>query len=403
MRLLYITPAFPYPLTSGYLRHYFLMRELARRHALTLLSLVGPGFRDEYRAEIGPFVEQMFTFSSNPRRSKLLRKGAQMLAGGDLAAKQLGRKAEELLAEGGYDAVIFSGKRTFPALAHVSKVPTVIDMCDAASARILGALRHGPAHAAVGQALRYARMRWTEARLAYRADHLLLASCRDGEALGLRDGLRASVVPNGVNLDYWRRSSPRLGNRTLVFTGAMHYRPNHDAALVLTEKIFPRLKRTFPDLDLLLVGRDPAEELLRAARRHGATAPGSVEDLRPYMERGSIFVAPLRFGMGVQNKLLEALAMELPVVTTPLAADGLRTEAGGQAPVDLADDVDAFVSRIAARLARYGEGAAPHVDGRRYVEENFTWASALRKLESAVATAVASHRQRNPVLARAAC
>jgi glycosyltransferase involved in cell wall biosynthesis len=189
----------------------------------------------------------------------------------------------------------------------------------------------------------------------------------------------------------------------LVFTGALHYRPNHDAALLLTEKIFPRLKRAFPDLDLLLVGRDPAAELLRAANLHGAIATGSVEDLRPYMERGSIFVAPLRFGMGVQNKLLEALAMELPVVTTPLAADGLRTEAGDHAPVELAGDVDAFVGRITARLSLNGEGAAPHVDGRRYVEENFSWASAVRKLEGALATALASHRARKPVLARAVC
>jgi glycosyltransferase involved in cell wall biosynthesis len=246
-------------------------------------------------------------------------------------------------------------------------------------------------------------MRWTEARLAYRADHLLFASCRDREALSLGGDQRVSVVPNGVNLDYWSRRTPRLGNRTLVFTGALHYRPNHDAALVLIEQILPRLKGRFPDLDLLVVGRDPSEELSQAATRHGATVTGFVEDMRPYLERGSIFVAPLRFGMGVQNKLLEALAMGLPVVTTPLAADGLRTETGGHAPVELADDVDAFVGSIADRLSRCGEGAAPHIDGRRYVEENFSWASALRKLESSLATAVASHRQRNPVLARAAC
>ncbi len=394
MRLLYITPAFPYPLTTGYLRHYFLIRELSRSHTVTLLSLVGSGFRDEDREAMMPFVERVITFpvAAGTRGGSLLVKGVRALTVGNAPARALGRTALGLLAGQHYDGVIFTGKRTLAALPHLKRLPVVIDMCDAASTRIRGSLQHTHLPALPAQAVRYAKMRWTEAAMAARGDHLVFATCRDLEALYGTECGRASVVPQGVDAAYWTRRSSRLGRRTLVFGGAMNYPPNEDAALVLTEQITPRLRARFPDLEVLLVGRDPEERLLRAARCHGVTVTGFVDDVRPYLERASLFVAPMRFGMGVQNKLLEALAMQIPVITTPLAADGLRTEDGNRAPVELASGADEFVERVARHLAQDDGEGQPYVAGRRYVEANFVWPRSVQKLEVALAAAASAHR-----------
>jgi len=108
---------------------------------------------------------------------------------------------------------------------------------------------------------------------------------------------------------------------------------------------------------------------------------GSVPDVRPYLEEAAVFVAPLRFGAGIQNKLLEAMAMEVPIVTSPLAADGLRTGTGDEPPLDVARNRDEFVERILNRLAEAKRDRSPNAEGRRFVERNFVWAKSAAQLE----------------------
>ena len=134
------------------------------------------------------------------------------------------------------------------------------------------------------------------------------------------------MVPNAVDLDYWTRSTPAQPTGAaprVVMTGVMDYPPNHDAAMRLAERIMPSVREEVPDAELVIAGRDPGPELRAAGDAHPwLTVTGALPDLRPEMERGAVYCAPLRFASGIQNKLLEALAMEVPVVTTPVVADG---------------------------------------------------------------------------------
>src|SRR5206468_215326 len=140
---------------------------------------------------------------------------------------------------------------------------------------------------------------------------------------------------------------------------AMEYPPNTDAALYLIEEILPLVQRTVPAAQALIVGRDPPARLRSAGQRPGVTVTGFVDDVRPYLERATVFAAPLRFGAGIQNKVLEAMAMEVPVVASPLAADGLRTEDGAQPPLDVARTTEEFADRIARRLLEAQRDPAP--------------------------------------------
>jgi glycosyltransferase involved in cell wall biosynthesis len=99
------------------------------------------------------------------------------------------------------------------------------------------------------------------------------------------------------------------------------------------------------------------------------------------MDQATVFAAPLRFGAGIQNKVLEALAMEVPVVATPLAADGLRTEDGGQPPVQVTSDTQQFAALISKRLAEHASDSEPVAEARRFVERHFVWRSSGQKLD----------------------
>lgn len=389
MRILYVTNGFPYPLTSGYLRHYHLIRGLSRRHSVSLFSLVGGNFRPEHLEALAPFTVRVHTFR-NPGagRSKLGRAVGTLRslipgAHGDPQVRELRATLHRSVSEEPFDVALFSGKQTYPALAGLRDVPVVADLCDATSVRIRGRIRHsGIARAPVLWA-EYLQVRAVERRLIRDARHLLFASCRDREALMGRNTTSATIVPNGVDLDYWSRRSQTRGTRTIVMTGAMDYAPNRDAASYLIGEIFPRVRRELPDARLFVVGRDAPPWLVRMGARAGAHVTGLVPDVRPYLEEASVFVAPLRFAAGIQNKLLEAMAMGVPVVTSSLAADGLRTEDGHVPPVAVARTTSEFVERIVRQLAENRRD--PDHEARQYVERHFVWSRSTETLDRVLA------------------
>lgn len=397
MRILYVTADLPWPLTSGYLRHYHFIRALAARHAVTLLSLVGP---DHDPSDIGallPLTERIVTEPSTsgrrPLPAKVLDRLRGVAGGGDVAARRLGEAAARLAVETPFDVLLLSGKRTRPVLGPLPELPIVADLCDATSSRIRRQMRHGPPVRLPVLALEYVEVRRVERALVHQARHVLFASARDRAALYGRgaalDGLApASIVPNGVDLGYWSRSGRTLGRDEIVLTGAMDYPPNVDAALQLIESVLPLVQQTIPSAHLSIVGRNPAPRLVDAGRRPGVTVTGFVDDVRPYLERAAVFAAPIRFGAGIQNKVLEALAMEVPVVTFPLAADGLRTEDGAVPPIDVARTPAAMAARIVERLRAAASGAPADHRLRAYVGEHFDWTRSAARLEAILVAAV---------------
>jgi glycosyltransferase involved in cell wall biosynthesis len=390
MRVLYITAEVPWPLQSGYLRHFHIMRGLSERHDVTLLSLTRrEGLSEEAASVLRSFLDGIEVVPhQEPGRRSRMGKAERVLAR-RRAARRLAARVRERLATDRHDVVLFSGKDTFPALQAVGRTPVVVDVCDAASLRIRGQLDvAGPARRpALGA--RLAEVRRVERRLADATPHLLFASERDRDAvLGADDGGR--VVPNAVDLDYWTRSTrpePAAAAPRIVMTGVMDYPPNHDAAMRLAERIMPQVRDAVPDAELVIAGRDPAPELRAAADAHPwMTVTGALPDLRPEMERSAVYCAPLRFASGIQNKLLEALAMEVPVVTTPVVADGVRAE-GINPPMIIADADEAIASGILRLLRTPADHRRLAAEGRAFVEDAFSWPRTVATVESELAAA----------------
>jgi glycosyltransferase involved in cell wall biosynthesis len=264
----------------------------------------------------------------------------------------------------------------------IGATPLVVDLCDATSARLATNLIYASAPRRALLRYQMGLARTNERRLIARSEHLLFASARDrDEVLEGAPTPGATVLPNGVDHEYWRRTTDALGDE-VVFSGAMHYAPNDDAARFLIGEVMPHVWKEAPETRVRVAGREPTERLLAlAADDPRVTITGFVEDVRPHLEHGAVYAAPLRFASGIQNKLLEAMAMEIPVITSPVAAAGLRDDIVEPPILVVENDPPRFAREILAALARARSDPRPDEGARRFVVERFRWDRAVQILE----------------------
>jgi hypothetical protein len=399
----------------GSARSYHLLKHLSPRHAITLLGIAWTPVPAAVRSDMTSYLEALHVVDASrmvelppeaaPRRGPgwIGRLAGRLRLDGEARARGPGRSLQKraaverlaqsfarLVESGSYDVVLLKGASIETVLNGCDSLPFVVDPGDANSRRHLDSLRHAPL-LEWPSLLRHSReVRQSEMRVVRRTPHLAFVSCRDRDAFVGRHG-GGKVVPNGVDLDSWtRRREPASGSR-LVFTGVMDYRPNADAAMFLVDEIAPRIRALVPDLSVAIVGRSPSPALLERARRcPGVICTGLVDDVRPFLEEATVFVAPLRFASGTQNKVLEALAMEVPVVCTSTVAEGLHFDDFKDPPVRVADRAGPFARAVVELLSSQRERARLAVEGREFVRERFDWAGSARLLEALCEEAVSA-------------
>ena len=192
---------------------------------------------------------------------------------------------------------------------------------------------------------------------------------------------KIGVFENGVDADYFspERDYPNpytADVQGIVFTGAMDYWPNIDAVTWFADRIFPAIRDAMPAAQFTIVGSRPTEAVLALARQPGVVVTGGVPDVRPWIAHAACAVAPLRIARGVQNKVLEAMAMARAVVVSPQAAEGIRAEAGRD--FILAQDEADFAHAVIARL-RNPANATP---ARDCILQNYDWTRNLKTMDS---------------------
>jgi sugar transferase (PEP-CTERM/EpsH1 system associated) len=198
-------------------------------------------------------------------------------------------------------------------------------------------------------------------------------------------GVPVSLVGNGVDLDYFRSSGEPKWPGSIVFTGVMDYFPNVDAVRWFCEVVLPLVQREIPHAQLTICGSRPSATVRRLAKRPGVRVTGWVPDTRPYLDAAEVFVAPLRIARGVQNKVLEALAMGLPCIASTAAWRGTAIPEG--AGLLVADEVEDFAAQVVRLLRDAAFRADMARQARGAAETHYRWADQLAALERAVAAA----------------
>jgi glycosyltransferase involved in cell wall biosynthesis len=391
MKILWIYPELPYPLTSGYLRGFHLLRLMGHRHAVTFLCI---SKKKRIPPETVPALKQyagriaIFRTCSAPKSKWFTMFALVPILGWRLqefldtrwAVQRMKKYVRNLLQQEKFDVVLFHGREALSVL-DVIEVPIVVDCGDTNCTRILQEMRQTRFLLRPRLFFHYIRERRLERILARITPHRCFISVRDREnLLGASD--KSEIVPQGVDNTYWKRSLPPSGRNCIVFSGVMSYPPNADAALFLLDTILPLVRRVFSELEVLIVGRDPLPELVKVAQRYpDVTVTGAVDDIRQYLERADVFVAALRFASGVQNKVLEAMSMEVPVVTTPVVAAGLCVD-GVEPQLVIGKNAEEIAACILRLLANSEERARLSTEGRRFVEAHCSWSHSAEKLET---------------------
>jgi glycosyltransferase involved in cell wall biosynthesis len=200
------------------------------------------------------------------------------------------------------------------------------------------------------------------------------------------------VIPNGVDIEYFTPTGYEPDEPALLFTGNYDYAPNLDAALRLVRDIFPRIKQAIPRARLYIVGGNPSPELMAFAS-DAVEITGRVPDLRPYFEMSMIFVSPLRLGAGIKNKILEAMAMQKPVVATPLSCDGIPILQGHHVLLGITDDD--LIKNVFQLFKDNKLRQQMAINGRKLVEQRFTWARVADMYETLYRQIIHEHDERS--------
>jgi glycosyltransferase involved in cell wall biosynthesis len=234
------------------------------------------------------------------------------------------------------------------------------------------------------------RTRKYEARMAQLFDRTLVTSRLDQEAFaGLLppDAKQVEVLPNGVDLEYF---TPGIESErdpaTLVISGKMSYHANVAMVTNLVENIMPHIWAKKPDVKLCVVGKDPPRSITQLSERPGVTVTGYVDDLRPYLQRATIALAPLTYGAGIQNKVLEAMACATPVIATPRATAALSAVVGQDLLIE--QDPELYANQVLELLDHPEQARRIGEAGRAFVEKFHGWEAITSQLEAIYAHAV---------------
>ncbi|MBI4547767.1 MAG: glycosyltransferase [Ignavibacteriae bacterium] len=204
-----------------------------------------------------------------------------------------------------------------------------------------------------------------------RYDVVLLTSARDKQILDADIPIIPKyVIPNGVDASYFIPSSVSIEPWSLVFTGAMGYIPNYDGMLYFIDEILPHVLKRIPAAKVYIVGDNPPKQLLKKAS-HNVIITGYVEDVRPYVWRSSVYIVPLRMGSGTRLKVLEAMAMKKPIVSTSIGCEGIDVVNGES--VIIADEPQAFAESIIKLL--YDNRLCEQLinNGYELMKTNYEW------------------------------
>ncbi|MBQ5948150.1 TIGR03087 family PEP-CTERM/XrtA system glycosyltransferase [Massilia sp. ST3] len=384
--LLLLIHRIPYPPNKGdKIRSYHLLKHLARDYRVHLATFVDDADDWQHVPTVERLCASSHFASLNPTLARVRSLGA-LVKGRSLSLDYyrdagLARWVDETVAAHKIERVlVFSS-----AMAqYADKFPgarRVVDFCDVDSDKWRQYADKKPwpmswlyRHEA-RQLLAYER------RVARDYDASLFVSGPEADLfrqLAPESTAKIGHFSNGVDTDYFTPDSDyaspyAAGEQAIVFTGAMDYWPNVDAVQWFASEAMPILRARHPDLHFYIVGARPAPAVQELARQPGIRVTGTVPDVRPYIAHARAAVAPLRIARGIQNKVLEAMAMATPVVVSPQALEGIHAEPGRELIV--AEDGAGFADAVAQLLARDGNDMG--LAARARVERQYSWPSNL--------------------------
>jgi len=403
MNILYLCHRFPFPpKRGGKIRPFNMIRHLsAAGHKVTVCSLArSPEEASEGRG-LSPHCNG-FEMAQVSGPIQALRMVARLPVAtpssmGFFYSPVLARRVRELLAAQRWNLIFVHCSSVAQYVEHVRDVPKILDFGDMDSQKWLEYANYKPFPLSLGYRFEGRKMLAAERRLARRFDVCTATTRAEWQTLeSYGTGATTDWFPNGVDADFFCPSDSPYDADTISFIGRMDYYPNQECMARFCEQVWPRLLARRPSMKLVIVGADPSPEMRRLGELPGVTVTGSVPDVRPFIRGSALMVAPLNIARGTQNKILEAMAMGVPVVTSSMAAGGVDAEADEHLLV--ADTPDAYCEAILRVVENATERQRLATAGRQRMLSHHAWPHSMKRLDRIIerCTKTFSETSRNP-------
>lgn len=401
MRILWVTVGGLWPLNAGGRhRSFHIISDLSRRHRVTLMTTHGPEDDSQGLATRLSSCQRVVSVPwAAPRRgsarfaSALVRSWFSPLPVylQKCCIPALREEVRRILATGNVDLCVADFLASTPNVPLDGPAPVVL-------------FAHNVEHVIWNRMrqvdprpwrrplldLEWRKMKRYETEICARAALTIAVSEVDRGILAAQaPGARVCAVPTGVDTAYFTPNGVAERPAALVFTGSMDWYPNEDAMLYFMDAILPSIRREMPTVSFTVVGRNPTPRLRTAAAAVGVRVTGTVNDVRPYMAEGAVYVVPLRVGGGTRLKMFEALAMGKAVVSTTVGAEGLPLVPGQH--FLQADEPADFARATVALLRDPARRKALGTAGQRLVEERYSWRQVAQEFEARCAEVLADH------------
>ena len=391
MKILMVAPDLPYPLNNGgKIRTHHLLKNLALNNELTLVAFDRYPEEPSRQEELESICRKVIAVPLHKRQQRSQKRKTQLLSlfrkrpyqYFNNFSEEMQRVIDRCLAEEQYDVVhVVLAQMGY---YFVPKGPLYVLDQQNVEYEILYRT-----YVAEKMSIRkiynfseWRKFQHDEANICRKVDLCLTPSLRDSQILKKHaPQTHFTVVPNGVDSTYFQDSGKHKPVKaSILFTGTIDYYPNTDGLRYFLTEIFPLIKERIPTVQFYIAGKDPPPEIARYATDPNIIVTGFVEDIREYFERSQVVVVPLRIGGGTRLKILEAMAMKKPVVSTPIGAEGLDVEEGEN--ILLEEDPAKFAKAVFELINNIPLQKQLGVAGRQLIEQKYDWYSVATNLEA---------------------
>jgi sugar transferase (PEP-CTERM/EpsH1 system associated) len=381
VRLFVLLSRFPYPLDKGdKLRAFHQLRILSQNHQIFLCALHEEPLKEDWIKAVQPYCEKIETIQISKATQFVQLIGALFSNRPFQVAyffqPSALKQIENLIETWKPDVVYCQLLRTAEYVKGIAHIPKVIDFQDAFSIGIARRLDTDPIYLKPLLNSEKKRLEGYEKAIHKSFDGCTIISEQDRNQLPFAEKNEVVIVGNGVQMDVFAPSNAKK-TEDILFAGNMGYPPNVEACVFLANEVMPLVWKTIPNARLMLAGARPSTQVRQLAEDR-ITVTGWVDDMRDCYAKSTLFVAPMMIGTGLQNKLLEAMAMQLPCVTTTLANNALKAKATSE--IILAETAQGFAEAIIHLLRNPERAREIALNGHQFIQNNYSWEAQTKPL-----------------------
>jgi len=385
MRILFLSSVLPYPPVGGdRIRAYNLIKQLQKGHSVSVLSFIKFDDEKRYARQLEEFCEavETVTISRQKRYSNcilhLFSKVPFIVS--SLYSEKMRQRIIELVSRDLFDMIYVYQIRVADYMESGLRIPRILDLTDSALLNFRRRLNFQRDWSWPLVLYEYFKLKKYEPQIIQKFDLCTVVSSVDRNAINVyQPKANIRVIPNGVDCSYFLPMNGSYDNRNIVFLGTMCYPPNVDAVLYLCRDILPRIHKALPEARVYIVGTDPVRRVKALSKYNNVFITGFVTDVRPYLAKAAVLLCPLRIASGTQLKILEAMAMGVPVVTSPLGLEGI-----GAIPdenIMVGEDAEELARKTVMLLTDTVLRNEVGLRGRQLVTEKYTWERIGQELE----------------------